>query len=127
MPLRRITGWSVLAFLHRWLGIAGCLLFMLWFVSGIAMMYVRMPELTTHDRLERSRPIDTAAVRVSLADARAAAQATGAPVQLTMLRTPPVYRFSGRRPVTIFADHLEIFAGLSPSQAMALARDFAPE
>ena len=32
--------------LHRWLGIAMCLLFALWFGSGIVLMYVHYPTLT---------------------------------------------------------------------------------
>src|SRR5271170_1709215 len=30
-------------FVHRWLGLAFCLLFALWFVSGIVMMYSDYP------------------------------------------------------------------------------------
>ena len=36
---------------HRWLGIALCLLFAMWFVSGMVMMYVGYPKLTAHERL----------------------------------------------------------------------------
>ena len=45
----RGRGWATLAFVHRWLGVCGCLLFLTWFLSGIAMMYVRMPEVTPGD------------------------------------------------------------------------------
>lgn len=45
-PLRR---WLFL--LHRWLGVALCLLFALWFVSGMVMMYVGYPKLTEAERL----------------------------------------------------------------------------
>lgn len=37
---------------HRWLGIAGCLLFAMWFVSGIVMMYVGFPSLSSEERLQ---------------------------------------------------------------------------
>jgi hypothetical protein len=37
--------------LHRWLGVALCLLFALWFVSGMVMMYVGYPKLTEAERL----------------------------------------------------------------------------
>jgi hypothetical protein len=36
---------------HRWLGIAMCLLFAMWFVSGVVMMYVGYPKLTDAERL----------------------------------------------------------------------------
>lgn len=45
-PLKR---WLFL--LHRWLGVALCLLFALWFVSGVVMMYVGYPKLTEAERL----------------------------------------------------------------------------
>lgn len=43
---------------HRWIGIATCLLFALWFASGLAMMYVPFPSLTQQERLEGLAPID---------------------------------------------------------------------
>ena len=36
----------VAIFVHRWLGVALCLLFLLWFASGIGMMYWTFPEVT---------------------------------------------------------------------------------
>ena len=30
---------KLLAYSYRWLGIAGCVLFVAWFVSGVVMMY----------------------------------------------------------------------------------------
>ncbi len=35
---------------HRWIGIVTCLLFAMWFVSGIVMMYVAFPQLTDRER-----------------------------------------------------------------------------
>lgn len=37
--------------IHRWLGIAVCLFFAMWFVSGVVMMYVGYPKLTHAERL----------------------------------------------------------------------------
>ncbi len=124
----RFGWWAMLAFTHRWLGIAGCLLFLLWFVSGIAMIYVRMPALTSAERLERLAPIDAGAIRVTLAEGAAfAGVASTAPAQIAMLGSRPVYRFGGARPTTVFADHLEIFRGWSPDEALRIVRAFAPE
>ena len=36
--------------LHRYLGLLLCLVFLFWFVSGVAMLYVRMPILTPPER-----------------------------------------------------------------------------
>ena len=45
-----------LIYVHRWLGISGCVLFVAWFASGIVMMYARMPEVTAADRIARLEP-----------------------------------------------------------------------
>lgn len=123
----KATAWAALAFVHRWLGIGGALLFLLWFVSGIAMMYVRMPELPEHERFERAARIPLDALRVPLADARAAAGSSSSALEIAMLGTRPVYRFGGPRPVTVFADRLERFSGLDATFASALARMFSLE
>ena len=39
---------------HRWLGVALCLVFLLWFPSGIGMMYWDFPSVTDANRLDRS-------------------------------------------------------------------------
>ena len=46
---------------HRWLGIALCLLFAMWFVSGVVMMYVGYPKLTAHERLAHLPPLQAEA------------------------------------------------------------------
>ncbi len=50
---------------HRWLGIGGCLLFVMWFVSGVVMMYVGYPTLTEGERLAGLRALDVGQARVS--------------------------------------------------------------
>ncbi len=41
--------WNYLV--HRWLGIGGCLLMLLWFVSGTVMLFIGYPKLTPGERL----------------------------------------------------------------------------
>ena len=107
VPLR-LSWWGALAFAHRWLGITGGLLFIVWFVSGIAMMYVRMPSVTLDERLARAVAIEPTAIRVSPSEAaNAAGISSPGPFQLTMLGARPVYRFTGRTPATIYADRPE--------------------
>src|SRR6185436_5711999 len=44
--------------LHRWLGIAFCLLFAMWFATGIVMHFVPFPALTEAERIGGLLPID---------------------------------------------------------------------
>src|SRR5213082_826374 len=49
--------WRATVFVHRYLGVAVGLLMLVWFVSGIVMMYVGFPELSREDRLRALTPI----------------------------------------------------------------------
>jgi hypothetical protein len=100
-----VRKWLIL--IHRYLGIALSLVFLMWFMSGIAMIYARdMPRLTPEARLERRPAVDVSRIRVTPAEAASRVdldQSSGRVALLTVLDRP-AYRFSGRRPVTIFAD-----------------------
>ena len=122
----RFGWWEALAFTHRWLGIAGCLLFILWFASGIVMIYARMPAVTPTERFASLPIIDPSVIRVSVTDAARASGLSTAAVQLTMFGTRPVYRFGGRNPTTVFADTGDRLSSLSADDALTLARHFAP-
>ena len=50
----------LLILVHRWLGVALCLLFLIWFPSGIGMMYWGFPDVTERDRLGRAPALDAA-------------------------------------------------------------------
>jgi hypothetical protein len=123
----RGSSWAALALVHRWLGIAGCLLFLNWFISGIAMIYVRMPTVTSTDRLSHSRPISAESLHVAPEEIQRVARQREASLQLAMLGDRPVYRVGGRPPVTIFADRLELLTSVSAEEAGALARDYVPD
>src|SRR5215470_7767596 len=49
--------WRTTVFIHRYLGVAVGLLMLIWFLSGIVMMYVGFPELSREDRLRALPPI----------------------------------------------------------------------
>ncbi len=89
----------LLLMLHRWVGVARCVPFLLWFPSGIGMMYWGMPSVTARDRLERWPTLDPA--KVVLSPQEAAARAGGNPspsqVRLNSYDGRPVYRFGGGR------------------------------
>ena len=67
MSLSHIKRWILLG--HRWLGIGMCLLFFLWFLSGMVMMYVGHPKLTWQERLEHLSPLEASQPLLSPADA----------------------------------------------------------
>ena len=68
----------VLIYTHRWLGIAGGVLFLSWFLSGIVMMYAGMPSLTPEERLMRLPVLDLSSARVAPAEAARGAGLSGA-------------------------------------------------
>ena len=115
---------KALVYAHRWMGILGGLLVLMWFASGIVMIYHRMPEVGVAERLERLRPIDPSGIRIAPAEAALLADAPRRGFGLTMLGERPVYRFGTR---TVFADTGEALEGLSTDEALALAGDFSPD
>lgn len=92
MNLSRIKRWILLG--HRWLGIGTCLLFFLWFLSGVVMMYVGHPKLTWQERLEHLPPLEASQHLLSPADAfqQADIQGTVTDLRLANARAgQPVY------------------------------------
>src|SRR5580700_11213186 len=61
-----------LILLHRWLGVAFCLLFAMWFASGIVMHFVPFPALTEGERFAGLAPIDVTSVKHTPTEAWAA-------------------------------------------------------
>lgn len=62
---------------HRWLGIALCAFFAMWFVSGMVMMYVGYPKLTPAERMAHLPALDAAAPLLSPAQALESAGISG--------------------------------------------------
>jgi hypothetical protein len=94
-------------FVHRWLGVALCLLFLLWFPSGIGMMYWDFPSVTAADRLARSPALDASTIHVLPADAYAPLGQSQPPAQIRLntFDGRPVYRFRvGRGESLVYAD-----------------------
>ena len=92
MSLSHIKRWILLG--HRWLGIGMCLLFFLWFLSGMVMMYVGHPKLTWQERLEHLPPLEASQPLLSPADAfqRAGIHGTVTDLRLANARAgQPVY------------------------------------
>ncbi len=92
---------------HRWLGVTLAAVFVVWFSSGIGMMYWDFPSVSSAERLARSPRLDRSKVRLSPADAYASLR-TKPPLTEVRLNTfdgRPVYRFrSGRGETIVYAD-----------------------
>lgn len=98
---------KALIFVHRWLGLAFCLLFVMWFLSGIVMMYSDYPGIDAKERLTKAETLRPEAIRLSPAEAYSITRSGQPPnqVSLAMLLGHPVYRFRSRRSVSIvYAD-----------------------
>ena len=114
--------WLILT--HRYLGIPLSALFVLWFASGIVMMYAGgMPSLTPQLRLERLPSLDLPRVRVTPADAAELVHLGRAPARasLLMVMDRPAYRFDG---ATVFADTGELLDDVEPAAARTVVSRF---
>ncbi|MEE2778227.1 MAG: hypothetical protein VYE73_15860 [Acidobacteriota bacterium] len=119
---------KALVLTHRWLGIGGGLLFVAWFVSGIVMVFARMPAVDPADRLARLPALDLTAATVSPWEAAVAAEVDPQRVRMGMLLGRPVYRLArGAGWVTVYADTGRPLVSLDPQQALDIAGRWAPK
>ena len=124
--IRRLRRWLYVG--HQWIGIATCLLFAMWLVSGLVMMYVAFPNLIEGERLAALPDIAWDKVRIAPDRAMAAAGLPHYPreLRLNMLNDEPVYRLldgNGRRQTVSAVDGRAI-DGVSVEQALAVARQY---
>jgi len=122
IPFRK---WIILT--HRYLGVVLSLLFLMWFVSGIAMIYARgMPSLTREMHLARLPDLNLGAVKLTPAEAEVKA-GLGGPAggaELLTIMGRPAYRFFSGGPVTVFADTGELLPDIRRQEAMTIAALF---
>ncbi|KAF1016947.1 MAG: hypothetical protein GAK31_00206 [Stenotrophomonas maltophilia] len=81
--------WTYLT--HRWLGIGGCVLMLLWFLSGMVMLFIGYPKLTPQERLAATPPLPQDAPLAGLDALPAALRAEPERVVLRMLDGQPAY------------------------------------
>jgi hypothetical protein len=113
---------------HRWVGIAACLLFAIWFLSGLVMMYVPYPSLSQSERLAGLAPINWRAVKLGPTEAMAKAGLSDFPSKLTleMASGEPVYRMNPIfRRLAVSAVDGRRLEGVPPEQGQAIARSFS--
>ncbi|RZT41773.1 PepSY-associated TM helix domain-containing protein [Cupriavidus agavae] len=118
--------------IHRWMGIAGCLLIAMWFGSGLVMMYVPFPALTQAERLAGLPPLDRAALAGIAVSPDAAMQAAGLATFPRSLRVEmggdgPVYRMIDAKgePHTVSAADARVIRAVDADAALRTARQFA--
>jgi uncharacterized iron-regulated membrane protein len=113
-----------LILLHRYLGIPLSFLFVVWFASGIAMIYVGgMPALSPEQRLEHLPELDVAAVRIAPAEAaKRALDESPAQITLRTVLGRPAYSIDGE---TVFADDGTMLEPLEREAARRVAAEFS--
>ncbi|NSL90702.1 hypothetical protein ECE50_028020 [Chitinophaga sp. Mgbs1] len=109
MPVKR-SHW--LLRIHRYLGLLCSVLFLIWFLSGMVMMYVRYPVLTREERVRHAPLLRTAAVTTPPPSADAV---------LGMLLGRPVYRSNKG---VVYADDNTVMPGITSAQARQTAIDY---
>lgn len=107
---------------HRWLGIGMSLLIVMWFFSGVVMMYVGFPSLKTGERLAGLPALQAGAIRISPVSLGDSSDAI-ATLRLTTIIGRPAYvleAVSGSRQIK-FADNGELLSDIADAQALKAA------
>ena len=127
MNVRKLFDWkTALIYIHRWVGIVLGLVFVVWFVSGVAMMYVGMPRLSVSERLGHMKPLDLSTARVEPVEAARANDTQGRQLRVEMFYDGrPIYRFDGA--TKVYADTGEAVPGVSAEEAIAMVRRWVPQ
>lgn len=118
---------GAIVLLHRWLGIAFCLLFAMWFATGIVMHFVPFPSLTEAERIAGLLPLDRGQAIMAANDAVIASAITDATrVRLIQRSDGPVYVVSGASRVrAVRASGGADASVTSPDVALAIAQEHA--
>jgi hypothetical protein len=115
---------QALIFVHRWIGVSLCLLFLSWFSSGFVMMYWDYPSVSPADQLSRAPALDASQIRLSPAQAYARLQESYPPDEV-VLRTfdgRPAFQFSaGGGMRIVYADDGEVQGKFTPEMTLRVA------
>ena len=99
---------KLLIFLHRWMGVGLCLLFAMWFSSGMVLMYWDYPSVSAADRLDRAPALNPLEIRLSPQQAylKLATSEPPTEIQLATFDQRPIYKFGfGNFDRLIYADN----------------------
>lgn len=120
--------------LHRWLGVLLCAFFVLWFISGVVMMYVGYPKLTPAERLAHLPLLNETPIALEPAQALEAVGLHGQPLQELRLAVAregrPVYfvtpaQHGPRAPLVVDANTGAVLSQVTAQQAQASAAAYA--
>jgi uncharacterized iron-regulated membrane protein len=119
---------TLLLLSHRYLGIAISALVVMWFATGITMMYVGgMPRLAPEFRMERLTALNLDAVSLTPAQAAEAAEFGEPPSRaaLVSILGRPAYRFGGNGGTTIvYADNGTLADEFTEAETREIAARF---
>jgi hypothetical protein len=122
---------KAIVLVHRWLGVGFCLLFAMWFASGIVMHFVPFPSLTETARFAGLSPIDLSRLQHGQDEAVDASHISDARrVRLIQRVDGPVFIVSGgtgSKPVAIYAADLFNAAVTFDQAALEIAKMHARE
>lgn len=113
--------------IHRWLGIVVCLFMLLWFVSGVVMMYVGYPKLTAAERLARLPALerDRCCIAVGAAARALSPNLHPSSITLTSAGARPQYQFTvGKKIFAVDAISGAPVSHVSAQDALAAAQVF---
>jgi uncharacterized iron-regulated membrane protein len=118
----RLAWKQVLYLVHRWTGIGLCLLFAMWFLTGMVMMYVPFPNLDPVERYAGLKPIDGEQVRVKPGVAFTAAGVESPPqrMRMTTVLGRPAFHVLPQSGgwITVFADTGERIQSINAGEAI---------
>ena len=116
---------------HRYLGIGLCLLFALWFISGVVMLYARFPILTPEDRFPLQPRFEPAAFVLTPQEAGARLGLTAPPRRVrlqTLLDRPIYYILPVDQPwAAVYADDGSLLGPVDADLAGRVIRQTAPD
>jgi hypothetical protein len=127
MSIHKLLHWkTLLIYLHRWMGIVFGVIFVVWFISGVAMMYVGMPHLSVRERLGHMPPLDLSTAAVTPAAAARAYRLSAGRLRIEMFHDGrPIYRFPDG--TKVYADSGDRVSGASREDAIELVRRWLPQ
>ncbi|MEA9653304.1 PepSY domain-containing protein [Xanthomonas campestris] len=123
-PARRRPKLFWLVWLHRWTGVAFCLMFAVWFASGLVLAFVPFPSLSPQQRWSAAERIDLSRLMVAPAQAlRGLRDATA--LRLVSIGGRPSY-VVGSTTATVAVDGIDgqVRGVLPPEAAGAIAAAF---
>lgn len=114
---------------HRWFGIFLCMMFFLWFASGIVMMYVEYPELTEKERIDALPPLSTETIKLDINSLSQSipTEAVIDSISISSLLNRPIYHveYNSGEYLSVFADNGEQVKETTVSTAEMTASIFS--